>query len=207
MLSGELESACKEAAWNPEREGGVSMSYALAVGEVRRGVFEERNLDAIGLCTFLGKDSVLLIPEGDYAVNEQLVNSLVRAKAEEAIFLNPLNMVDILEKVMAARGKPDMIVFTSSASGTELAAYAAGYFNLPLITDVNSCDKDQGVFYKSYYSDKIFGEFRPSGEGTFIITVRSGSFKENAVEKGSAASAESNCRSAGKHLANLHGIC
>lgn len=166
------------------------MSYALAVAEVRRGVFEERNLDAIGLCTLLGKESVLLLPEGDYAVNGQLVNGLIRVKTEEAAFLNPLNMVDILEKVMAARGKPDIIVFTSSASGTELAAYAAGYFNVPLITDVNSCDKDQGLFYKSYYSDKIFGEFRPSGEGPFIITVRSGSFKENAADKGAAAPTE-----------------
>ena len=166
------------------------MSYALAVGEVRRGVFEERNLDAIGLCTLLGKDSVLLIPEGDYAVNGQLVNRLIKVKTEEAAFLNPLNIVDILEKVMAGRGKPDMIVFTSSASGTELAAYAAGYFNVPLITDVNSCDKAQGIYYKSYYSDKIFGEFRPSGEGPFIITVRSGSFKENAVDKGASAPVE-----------------
>jgi electron transfer flavoprotein alpha subunit len=99
-------------------------------------------------------------------------------------------MVNILEKVIAARGKPDMIVFTNSASGTELASYAAGYFNLPIITDVNGYDKEQGVFYKSYYSDKIFGEFKPSGEGINIITVRSGSFKEFAVDKGSAPSAE-----------------
>ena len=166
------------------------MSYALVVAEVRRGVFEERNLDSIGLCTLLGKDAILLIPEGDYGVNEQLVNGLIRAKAEEAVFLNPLNMANILEKIMATRGKPDMIVFTNSASGTELASYAAGYFNLPLITDVSSCDKEQGIFYKSYYSDKIFGEFRPMAEGAYIITVRSGSFKENASEKGSAPLAE-----------------
>jgi electron transfer flavoprotein alpha subunit len=166
------------------------MSYALVVAEVRRSVFEERNLDSIGICALLGQDSILLVPEGDYAVSEQLVNGLIRAKAEEAVFLNPLNMVNILEKVMAARGKPDVIVFTNSASGTELASYAAGYFNLPVITDVNSYDKEQGIFYKSYYSDKIFGEFRPSGEGTFIITVRSGSFREFAVDKGSAPSVE-----------------
>ncbi len=152
------------------------MSYALVVSEVRRGIFEERNLDSIGLCAFLGKDSILLIPEGDYGMNGQLVNGLLKAKVEEAVFLNPLNMINILEKVMAARGKPDMIVFTNSSSGTELASYAAGYFNMPIITDVNSFDKEQGIFYKSYYSDKIFGEFRPAGEGT-SITVRSGSFK------------------------------
>jgi len=166
------------------------MSYALVVSEVRRGIFEERNLDSIGLCSLLGKDAILLIPEGDYGMNGQLVNGLLKAKVEEAVFLNPLNMVKILEKVMAARGKPDMIVFTNSSSGTELASYAAGYFNLSIITDVNSYDKEQGIFYKSYYSDKIFGEFRPVGEGTSIITVRSGSFKEFAAEKGVAPSVE-----------------
>ena len=166
------------------------MSYALVVAEVRRGIFEERNLDSIGLCALLGKDAILLIPEGDYEMNGQLVNGLLKAKVEEAVFLNPLNMVKILEKVMAARGKPDMIVLTSSSSGSELASYAAGYFNLPVITDVNSYDKDQGIFYKSYYSDKIFGEFKPSGNETSIITVRSGSFKEFAADKGAAPSVE-----------------
>lgn len=147
------------------------MSYALVVAEVRRGIFEERNLDSIGLCALLGKDAILLIPEGDYGINEQLVNGLVRVKTEETLFLNPLNMMNILEKIMAARGKPDMIVFTNSASGIEIASYAAGHFNLPVITDVNGYDKERGIFFKSYYSDKIFGEFRPSGEGTFIITA------------------------------------
>jgi len=164
------------------------MSYALVVSEVRRGIFEERNLDSIGLCTHLGKDAILIIPEGEYGIKEQLVNSIVKVKVEEAVFLNPLNMVNILEKVMADRGKPDMIVFTNSSSGTELASYAAGYFDLPIITDVNSCDKDQGIFYKSYYSDKIFGEFRPIGNGTAIVTVRSGSFKDFAADKDVAPS-------------------
>jgi len=45
------------------------MSYALVVSEVRRGIFEERNLDSIGLCSLLGKDAILLIPEGDYGMN------------------------------------------------------------------------------------------------------------------------------------------
>jgi electron transfer flavoprotein alpha subunit len=166
------------------------MSYALVVAEVRRGVCEERNLDSIGFCTLLGKDSALLIPEGNYEFNEKLVNSLIKTKAEEQVFLNPLSMVNILEKAMTARGKPDMIVFTNSASGSELASYAAGYFNLPIITDVNGYDKEQGVFYKSYYSDKIFGEFKPSGEGTSVITVRSGSFREFIADKGAPPSVE-----------------
>jgi len=167
------------------------MSYALIVAEVRRGTFEERNLDSIGICTFLGKDAVLLIPEGDYDINTQTVHAVIKANVDESIFLNPLNMVKIIEKVIEKRGKADIIIFTNSASGAEMASYAAGYFNLPIITDVNSYSKEKGVFYKSYYSDKIFGEFKPSIDGTFIITVRSGSFKEHAIEKGATPSVES----------------
>jgi electron transfer flavoprotein alpha subunit len=162
------------------------MSYALVVAEVRRGVFEERNLDAIGLPTLMGKDVSLLVPDGTYAINEKLVNTIIKIKLEEAIFLNPLNIVSVIKTVMDSNGKPDVIVFTHSSSGAELASYAAGCLNLPLITDVNGFDKEKEVFYKSYYSDKIFGEFKQTGEGPFVITVRSGSFKEYAVEKASS---------------------
>ena len=166
------------------------MSYALIVAEVRRGVFEERNLDSIGLANLLGKDAVIVVPDGAYEINEKLVNSIIKVKVDEAIYLNPLNMVDIIEKVIAAKGKPDAVLFTHSSSGTELASYAAGKFDMPLVTDVSSFDADRGIFFKSYYSDKIFGEFKAVGVGPFAVTVRSGSFKEQAVEKAQAASSE-----------------
>ncbi|HNQ63661.1 MAG: Electron transfer flavoprotein subunit alpha [Syntrophorhabdaceae bacterium] len=166
------------------------MSYALVVAETRRNIFEERNMDSIGLCSLMGKDAFLLIPSGDYNVNEQYLNGIIKVKVEESMFLNPIVMVNILEKIMASHGKPDLMVFTNSASGTELASYAAGYFNVPIITDVSAYDKERGTFSKSYYSDKIFGEFKPSGEGTFIITVRSGSFKENLCDRNANPSLE-----------------
>ena len=166
------------------------MSYSLVVAEVRRGIFEERNLDSIGFCNLLQNDIALLLPEGAYEVNGKLVNTLVKAKMQEAEYLNPLNMVDVVKKVMDSKGKPEAIVFTHSSSGTELASYLAGCFNLPLITDVSGFDKDKGAFYKSYYSDKIFGEFKTTGPGPFVITVRSGSFKESAVEKAQTAADE-----------------
>jgi electron transfer flavoprotein alpha subunit len=174
-------------SWNLKRKGGIPMSYALIVAEVRQGVFEERNLDSIGICALMGKDITLLIPDGSaYTMNEKLVNIIIKVKLEEALFLNPLNMVGVVKTMMDSKGKPDVIVFTHSSSGTELASYIAGYFNLPLITDVNGFDKERSVFYKSYYSDKIFGEFKQTGQGPFVITVRSGSFKEYVVEKASS---------------------
>ncbi len=160
------------------------MSYTLVVAEVRRGVFEERNLDSIGIAALMRKNIVLLMPDGAYEMNGNLVDSIIRTTAQEEIFLNPLNFNTILEKTMNSQGVPDLIVFTHSSSGTELASYAAGHFNMPLITDVSSFDKEKNVFYKSYYSDKIFAEFRQTGSGCCIVTVRSGSFKEHAVEKG-----------------------
>ena len=166
------------------------MSYILIVSEVRHGLFEERNLDSIGLGNLLENDNLLLIPEGNYIVNDKLVHTILKTGVDETVFLNPMAMIHILQKVMDLKGKPEVIIFTSSSSGNESASYAAGYFNLPLVTDVSSYDKDRGIFYKSYYSDKIFGEFKPSGEKPCIITVRSGSFKTQASEKPTQAAIE-----------------
>jgi electron transfer flavoprotein alpha subunit len=166
------------------------MSYALIISEVRRGRFEERNLDSIGLSVLLEKDSLLLIPESDSAVSEKLVHTILKTSVAETVFLNPMVMTNILQKVMDLKGKPDVIIFTSSSSGNENASYAAGYFNLPLVTDVSGYDKEKGVFYKSYYSDKIFGEFKVSEEKPCIVTVRSGSFKSHATKKETSAVVE-----------------
>jgi electron transfer flavoprotein alpha subunit len=165
------------------------MSYGLIVGEVRRGQFEERNLDAIGLCNLLGLDSVLLLPQGDYGVKETSVNTILKTAVDEAVFLNPLSAVEVIQKVFDGRGRPSAVIFTSSSSGGELAAYAAGRFDLPLITDVSGFDKERGIFFKSYFSDKVFGEFKTSGE-PYCITVRSGSFKDEAVDKAAPAAIE-----------------
>ncbi len=164
------------------------MSYTLIISEVRRGQFEERNLDSIGLSVLLEKDSVLLIPEGDYAVNEKLVHTVLKTGVEETLFLNPMAMIHILQKVMDLKGKPDVIIFTSSSSGNECASYAAGYFNLPLVTDVSGYDKEKGVFYKSYYSDKIFGEFKPIRRETLHYHGSKRELQSQCVEKSNAGS-------------------
>jgi len=165
------------------------MSYTLIVAEVRRGVFEERNLDSLGLGALLGAQSVLLVPDGAYQVPDKFVDAIVKVKAAEEVYLNPMNMGKILEALFAAKGKPDHILFTQSSSGMEAAAYAAGLFGMPVITDVSGYDRDAGIFLKSYYSDKVFGQFKTAGVPA-ILTVRSGSFREFAAEKTAAAAAE-----------------
>jgi electron transfer flavoprotein alpha subunit len=166
-----------------EREGGVSMSYALIVAEVRRGVFEERNLDSLGICALLEKETVLLLPDKAYAFNEKMTDNLVRVKTDEEVFLNPLNLANIVWQVFSTRGKPDLIVFTHSSSGGESAAYLAGLFGFPVITDVSGYDKERALFSKSYYSDKLFGEFKYPADSPFILTMRSGSFREYVSER------------------------
>ncbi len=161
------------------------MGYALIVAEVRRGVYEERNLDTIGLSGLFGKDVCILIPDGPYVMNERMANTIIKVKADEATFLNPLNIKSVIKTAIDLMGKPDIIIFTHSSSGAEIASYIAGHLNLPLVTDVNGYDKEIGILFKSYYSDKIFGEFRIAVDGPSVITVRSGSFKEFAVEKAS----------------------
>lgn len=163
------------------------MSYTLIMAEVRRGVFEERNLDSIGIGTLLGGETVLVMPDGPYGADEKTVDAVVRVKVPEEVFLNPLNVGQVLEKVFGMHGRPARIVFTQSSSGAELAAYAAGLFGFPIITDVSGYDGGRGVFLKSYYSDKVFGEFVVKGEGPAVLTVRSGSFRESVAEKSAPA--------------------
>ena len=57
------------------------MSYTLIVAEVRRGVFEERNLDSLGLGALLGAQSVLVVPDGAYEIAD--AQRLLRWQEEE----------------------------------------------------------------------------------------------------------------------------
>jgi electron transfer flavoprotein alpha subunit len=159
------------------------MSYALIVAEVRRGVFEERNLDSLGICRTLGKQAVLLVPDRAYGFDETLADGIVKVTTEEETFLNPSNLVRILEQVIEKFGKPDAIVFTHSSSGMESAPYVAGSLGLPVISDVSAVKSEEGLFFKSYYSDKIFGAFTCLRHDGCVLTVRSGSFKDLAVSR------------------------
>ena len=132
------------------------MSYTLILAEVRRKIFDERNLDTLGLANMFDKDSVLVVPDEAYDMDESLPGGIVRAKVSEEEFLNPLTMVNILQKVFEIKGKPDAILFTASSSGMELAPYVAGHFGMPFISDVSGFNPETGLFLKSYYSDKVF---------------------------------------------------
>ncbi|HUJ89465.1 MAG TPA: electron transfer flavoprotein subunit alpha/FixB family protein [Syntrophorhabdales bacterium] len=168
----------------------LSASYVLVVAEVRLGLFEERNLDTIGLGRWLGSPVYLLLPDNASAVDASMVDKVITVGADEGNFQNPLTMVSILTKVFETRGQPDFILFTHSSSGAECAAYAAGHFSLPVITDVSGFDRPTGTFSKSYYSDKVFAQFK-SASSPSILTVRSGSFREQVTRKQGSADTES----------------
>ncbi len=168
----------------------MSAGYVLVVAEVRRGLFEERNLDTIGLGRELGLPVSLLLPENVNGVDELLLDRVLKVSADEGTFLNPLVMVSILVKVFESQGQPDFVLFTHSSSGAECAAYAAGHFSAPLVTDVSGFDQSTGTFFKSYYSDKVFAQFKSTSSPTFL-TVRSGSFRENVTRNQAAPAVES----------------
>ncbi len=164
--------------------------YVLVVAEVRRGLFEERNLDTIGLGRLLQKPVFLLLPDNVSGADPLLVDKLLSVKTDEGSFLNPLFMVSVLTRVFETQGQPDFILFTHSSSGAESAAYAAGHFGLPLITDVNGFDGPTATFSKSYYADKVFAQFAPA-KSPSLLTVRTGSFRECATPRPEASPVES----------------
>lgn len=161
------------------------MSYALVVSEVRKGILDERNLDAIGFAQLAGKEVCFLMPDNTGLLGDTPVDSILGLKAGEEVLLNPLSFVALLDAIFASTGKPDFLVFTHSSSGTELASYTAGYFGFPIVTDVSGYDRETGKLSKSYYSDKVFGEFSRVGDAPLVVTVRSGSFREH-VKAGAA---------------------
>ncbi len=167
----------------------MSNGYVLVVAEVRRGVFEERNLDTLGLGRFMQKPVYLLHPASVTGIDAATADKLITADLDEGNFQNPLTMVEILSKVFERYGRPEWVLFTHSSSGTESAAYVAGHFAMPLVTDVNGYESGTGTLFKSYYSDKVFAQFKVSSQPA-IMTVRSGSFREHVTHT-AAAPAES----------------
>lgn len=163
------------------------MSYALIISEVRRGIFEERNLDSIGISSLAGKDAYLLIPEGNYNIDSSIVDRIIKVKIDESLFLNPLIITELVSKIIGSSGVPDMVIFTHSSSGIEMASYLSGKLGLPILTDISGYDKNENIFFKSYYSDKVFGQFKKSKDSPLVITVRSGSFKDFVADKGKHA--------------------
>jgi electron transfer flavoprotein alpha subunit len=159
------------------------MSYGLLVADVRRNVFEERNFDLLGFCSLLGVDPYILLPEGDYAINPSHFKKIIKVGLQEEEFLNPLNMAHVVERAIQEFGNPYAVILSSSSSGMEIAPYVAGYFKVPIITDVSNYDGESKIFYKSYYSDKVLGHFKVEDGNFFVATVRSGSFKAHAKEK------------------------
>lgn len=155
------------------------MSYGLLIADVRRNVFQERNLDLVGFCNLAGIDPYLLLPRGEYEIESSLFKKVLIADVDEDRFLNPLIMVHILEKVIERFKEPFAIVLSASASGMEIAPYVAGYFKVPIVTDVADYDKDSKVFFKSYYSDKVFAHVKLKEEKFYVLTLRSGSFKDH----------------------------
>ncbi len=158
------------------------MSYGLIMADVRRGLFDERNLDLVGFCNVLNIDPWLILPKGAYNVREAYFKRIIQVEMGEEEFINPLNAVITVKKVIEKFGDPFALIFSASSSGMEIAPYVAGYLKSPIITDVSGYQKESGTLLKSLYSDKVFASLKIKGEGFFVITVRSGSFRHEARE-------------------------
>lgn len=156
------------------------MSYNLCFAEVREGRFEERNLDVLGLSRLLGDQTFLLLPKTCGGV--QGAERVIEVDLKEEDFLSPLCLVTVIEEVKKRHGDPTFLLFPHSSFGMDAAPYISGYFGLPLLTDLSS--QSEGLFLKSFFSEKVFGGFRFICPPPFVLTVRSGAFKRFAKEEG-----------------------
>jgi len=158
------------------------MSYSLIIAETRKGEFQEGNFDPLYLSDIVGLPSYILLPEGEYGILRGSCDKVIVAPLKEGEFLNPLNIIRLLERTFQAFGEPSAILLPHCSFGIDVAPYVAGRLGWPIITDISGfCRGEEGeIFIKTLYSEKINGHFRLKEGMRFVGTVRKGVFPKVA---------------------------
>jgi electron transfer flavoprotein alpha subunit len=154
------------------------MSYALVIGETRKGVLQEGTFDPLYLCTAIGLSASVLLPEGDYPSLKGVCEKIIPTSLQEGDFLNPLNLSSLVKSVCDSFGDASLVLFPHSFFGMSAAPYLAGQLGWPVITDISGYAEaeDKRQFIKSLYSEKIHGYFCTGENGRMVGTVRKGAF-------------------------------
>jgi electron transfer flavoprotein alpha subunit len=156
------------------------MSYNLCFAEVRRGKFEEKNFDMLGLCSLLEGQTFVLLPKSEIEVKG--VERIIEVDLREESFLSPLSLVVVFEEVRKRYGDPEFLLFPHSSFGMDVAPYMAGYFGFSFLSDLSS--EREGLLLKPFFSEKALAGFQFEAPPPYVLTVRSGSFKGLARKEG-----------------------
>jgi electron transfer flavoprotein alpha subunit len=84
---------------------------------------------------------------------------------------------------------PTFVLLPHTYQTRDFAPMVAARLRRPLITDVTAIHGSgaQATFMRPMFQGKLTAEVRPRGEAPFFVTLQIGSFRADAVQKGSAA--------------------
>jgi electron transfer flavoprotein alpha subunit len=84
---------------------------------------------------------------------------------------------------------PTFVLFAHTYQTRDFAPMLAARMRKPLITDVTGIHGSgaDATFLRPMFQGKLTGEVRPAGEAPFLITFQIGTFRADAVKKGSGA--------------------
>jgi electron transfer flavoprotein alpha subunit len=154
----------------------------LVFAEQREGVLKKSVVEMIGLARDLAKEGAVhavVVGRGVEGVAETVrrlgVDRVWVADDPILEFATPEAYTRVLEAACRAV-QPELILFTTSAMGRDLAPHLASKGGYSLLTECLSLVRVGGGFesYKSMQGGKVFGTLQAIG-GTTVATVRPGS--------------------------------
>ncbi len=155
------------------------MSKTLIVGELQEGVLREATLELVAAARELGSDVVsLLIGNGIEELGEELAK---KGGGKVLVADNPVFESYTADahgqavRKAAEAESPDLILFSNTPNGWDVAPKVAAALDAGIVTDVFKIeqDGDEPVFTRRLFNGKFNGRFRISGAPR-IATVQPG---------------------------------
>ena len=155
------------------------MSKTLIVGELQQGVLREATLELVAAARELGGDVVsLLIGNGIGELGEELAK---KGGGKVLVADNPVFESYTADahgqavRKAAEAESPDLILFSNTPNGWDVAPKVAAALDAGIVTDVFKIeqDGDEPVFTRRLFNGKFNGRFRISGAPR-IATVQPG---------------------------------
>ncbi len=163
------------------------MSKTLIVGEIQEGMLREATLELVAAAREIGGDVVsLLMGNGIQELGEELAKKgggkvLVADAPGFEAYTADAHAQAILKAAEAE--SPDLILFSNTPNGWDVAPKVAAALDAGIVTDVFKIEKDGDdlVFIRRLFNGKFNGNFRISGSPR-IATIQPGA---NAPYEGS----------------------
>ncbi|MEZ4651267.1 MAG: electron transfer flavoprotein subunit alpha/FixB family protein [Candidatus Eisenbacteria bacterium] len=168
----------------------------LVFGEQRGGTLKKSVLEIIGLAKSIsggGSVDVVTMGEGIGSIGETLAGTGVAVHvADDASLAQPSPEAYVAQIDAAVKAvQPDVVLFTASAMGRDLAPRVAARMGAGFISECTSLEANGDGFAakKSMYGGKVFATVESKAGAKLVATVKPGAHKAAESAGGGAANA------------------